>query len=49
LFLKSVAAVCALDEMGMERVSLRGVQLAMEIGGEKLVNLFVDGCHKKIR
>jgi hypothetical protein len=38
-------ALRALDEMRVERVLFGRAQLAVQVGGEKFVNLFVDRWH----
>ena len=45
-FLKGLAAVRAVDEMRMERLAFGSAQFAVEIGGEQLINLFVNRWHK---
>ena len=39
-------ALRAFDQMSVERILFGRAQLAVEIGSEKLVNLFVDRWHK---
>jgi hypothetical protein len=44
--LKIFPALRALDQMSVKRILFGRTQLAVEIGGKKFVNLFVDRWHK---
>ena len=45
--LKGLTAFRAVNEVGVKRIAFRVTQFAVEIGGQELVNLFVNGRHKK--
>ena len=44
--LEGLATVRAVDEMRVKRIAFRCAQFAVEIGGEQLINLFVNRWHK---